>query len=102
MEEIADEIIITTLKFWIKKVRRGDCTREQKLAVVNAFETIDNADATIDDLAAFYGESKDAVKSLIKRNYIGKPKRNVVLYSFAKFRKIVPNKWRVGGRKSDT
>lgn len=29
MEEFVEEMLIATLKFWIKKIRRGDCTREQ-------------------------------------------------------------------------
>lgn len=51
-------------------------------------------DGTISDFANFYGKSKDAVNSVIKRNLLAKPKRNVVLYPFHKFRKIIPPSWR--------
>ena len=101
-DRLADEILVTTLRFWIKKIRRGDCTREQRQAVLNALDT--NADilATIDELADFYGKSKDAVNSVIKRSYMGKPRRNIVMYSFSKFRDAVPKSWRENTDKSSS
>lgn len=100
MESFVDEMLVATLKFWIKKIRRGDCTREQQKAVLDALDAHADILGTIDELAEFYGKSKDAVNSVIKRRYVGKPRRNVVLYSFSKFRKIAPTNWRVGGEKS--
>ena len=97
-DEFADEIIITTLKFWIKKLRRGDCTAEQKRAVYDALQTAGESYATVDELADFYGKSKDAVNGVIKRRYIGKPRRNVVMYSFSQFSRLIPDSWR---RKDD-
>lgn len=93
-------MLITTLKFWIKKIRRGDCTREQQKAILDAIDSVGEVYGTVDEIASFYGKSKDAVNGIIKRRYVGKPKRNIVLYSFSKFRKLVPKNWRVGGNKS--
>ena len=101
-EKFVDELLITTLKFWIKKIRRGDCTRAQEIAALNALDSVGDVQGTIEELADFYGKSKDAVNSVIKRNYIGKPKRNVVMYSFSRFRDAAPRSWRVGGDKSDS
>ena len=101
-EEFVDEMIISTLKFWIKKLRRGDCTAEQKMAVYDALKTSGESYATVDELASFYGQSKDAVHGVIKRRYVGKPRRNIVMYSFSQFSKIIPKSWRVGGNKSST
>lgn len=100
MEDLVDKILITTLRFWIKKIKRGDCTREQQMAVLDAIDSTGEVYGTIDEIASFYGKSKDAVNSVIKRRYVGKPKRNVALYSFSKFRKIAPRGWRVGGEES--
>ena len=100
MEGFVDEMLITTLKFWIKKIRRGDCTREQQKAILDAIDSVGEVYGTVDEIASFYGKSKDAVNGIIKRRYVGKPKRNIVLYSFSKFRKLVPKNWRVGGNKS--
>ena len=49
--------------------------------------------ATIDDLAAFYGQPNGNVRSLINRRMIQKPQRRVY-YSFNAFSKIVPEKWK--------
>lgn len=94
-------MLIATLRFWIKKIKRGDCTREQQRAILDAIDSVGEVDGTIEEIAEFYGKSKDAVNGVIKRRYVGKPKRNVVLYSFSKFRKICPPNWRVGGDKSN-
>lgn len=93
-EEFVDILLIETLKFWIKKIKRGDCTREQELAILNAINENGDVYASIDELSEFYGKSKDAVYGIIKRRYPGKPKRNVSLYSMSKFRKCLPNGWR--------
>ena len=100
MEEFADELLIETLLFFVKKIKRGGCTHEQKIAAINAIDSVADVHGTIDEIADFYGKSKDAVNSVIKRSYMGKPKRNVVLYSFAKFRDAAPRNWHAGGDKS--
>ena len=102
MDDFVDEMIVATLKFWLKKAKRGDCTREQKMAILNALDSVGGTYGTIDEIADFYGQSKDAVNGVIKRRYTGKPKRNIVMYSFSKFAKIAPKNWRIGGDKSDT
>lgn len=99
-EEFVEEMLITTLRFWIRKIKRGDCTREQEKAILNAIDANADIQGSIDELAEFYGKSKDAVNSVIKRSYIGKPKRNIVTYSFSKFRDACPKSWQVGGDKS--
>lgn len=99
-EEFVDEMLVTTLRFLIKKVKRGDCTREQQKAILDAIDENGNIKGTIEEIADFYGKSKDAVNGVIKRKYIGKPERNVVLYSFSKFRKVAPKSWTSHGRET--
>ena len=101
MEEFVDQLLISTLRFWIKKIKRGDCTREQELAILNAINTQAEVYGTLDELADFYGKSKDDVSSVIKRKYIGKPRRNIVMYSFSKFAKIVPKSWHLKNSKPE-
>lgn len=93
-DEFVDCLVIETLRFWIKQVKHGNCTREQELAILDALSEHSSTQATIDDLASLYGVSKDAVNGVIKRKYIGKPKRNVVLYSLSQFSRLVPDGWR--------
>lgn len=71
-------------------------------AAKNALENNMEIDGTIDDFAKFYDKSKDAVNSVIKRNLIEKPKRNIVLYPFHAFRKVIPPSWRKSHSQSDT
>ena len=49
--------------------------------------------ATADDLAAYYGKTKDAVHLIVHRKLLSKPKRRV-LYDFREFRRVIPEKWR--------
>ena len=100
MEEFVDELLITTLRFWIRKIKRGECTREQQKAILDAIDSVGEVYGTIDEIAEFYGKSKDAVNGVIKRNYMGKPRRNIVLYSFSKFKAAAPRSWRVKGDKT--
>ena len=102
MEDFVDGMLVATLRFWIRKIRRGDCTRGQQKAVLDAIDANADLKATIGELADFYGKSKDAVNSVIKRNYMGKPERNVVLYSFSKFRKAAPKDWHPTTTKSES
>lgn len=49
-------------------------------------------DASIKDIATFFGQSEGNVRSTINRRMIDKPKRKV-MYPFLKFLKIAPIKW---------
>lgn len=93
MEDFVDELLIATLKFWIKKIRRGDCTREQQKAILDAIDSNCEIYGTADEIADFYHVPKQAVFDLMKRKYVGKPKRNIAMYSFSKIRDIVPKSW---------
>ena len=73
--------------------RLDSCTMQEIKSVTNAIMNNMEIDGTLDDFAEFYGKSKDAVSSVIKRRMITKPKRNVVLYPFHVFRRLVPPSW---------
>ena len=93
-EEFVEDILVTTLLFWVKKIRHGGCTREQEMALLNLLDNNADTMGTPDEIADFYGKSKEAVYNVIKRNYIGKPKRNIVMYSFSRFRDAAPKSWK--------
>ena len=89
----AKDELIEILEFYIFKLKRNGCTMEE---IESATDTImENMDinGTIGDFAEFYGKSKDAVNSAIKRRMFAKPRRNVVLYPFHSFVKIRPRGW---------
>jgi len=101
-EEFVKGLIMRTLKFWFNQTKVDGCTREQKLMFADFLSTETETWATIQEIADFYGKSKDAVYGVIKRKYIGKPRRNVVMYSLTQFDKIVPDSWREKDDKSET
>lgn len=90
----AKKYLIETMEFYIHRLKTDSCTMAEMNAAAKALEENLKIDATLDDLSQFYGKSKTAVSSQIKRNLIARPKKNVTLYPFQKFRKIIPPSWR--------
>lgn len=92
MEEEKD-VVLEVLDFIRDQYKRGDCTKRQTDAIYDAALNIVDAYATSDELAKHFGKSVEAVHGVIKRRMLEKPKKNITLYSFRAFRKIVPNSW---------
>lgn len=90
MKRILSEI----LAYYQYKLDNDLCTMEEITSVTKMLEENMTISGTIGDFAAFYGKSKDAVNSVIKNKLIQKPRRNVVLYPFHAFSKIIPASWR--------
>lgn len=89
-----DKLLSEILGFYKYKVDNNLCTPEE---IKNAEKVLmENMEVygTIGDFSEFYDKSKDAVNSVIKRRMPVKPKRNVVLYPFHIFQKLIPEKWR--------
>lgn len=93
----AKRLLSEILAYYKEKVDNNLCTMEEMESACKVLEENMEIYGTIGDFARFYGQSKDAVSSVIKRRMIDKPKRNVVLYRFHKFRRLVPEKWRRKG-----
>ena len=81
------------LGFLKHKVEKGSLTLEEQQALLRVFEESIPVYATADDIAAYYGKTKEAVHLIVHRKLLSKPKRRV-LYDFREFRKIAPEKWR--------
>lgn len=89
-----EQTIIEVLEFCIQKLKNNECTREQLNAASKAVAENLDIYATAKEIARHYGKSTDAVHGVIKRRMIAKPRRNITLYSFKAFQKIVPSSWR--------
>lgn len=74
--------------------RLDSCTMQEIKSATEMLMSNMEVHGTVDDFAQFYGKSREAVYSVIKRRMIQKPKRNVVLYPFHVFSKLVPEKWK--------
>jgi len=88
-----EDFIIEVLDLIRAKIKRGDCTKEQADAVYKVTSECLPLFATADEIAEHYGKSRDAVHSVIKNKMIEKPRKNVTLYNFKAFRKVVPSSW---------
>lgn len=91
-QEVGKKIILDFLDYLAFKVRNDSLTMEETNAIAKTFLDNIRLSGTIDDLANFYGQSRNNVKVVINRNLVPKPKRRV-FYSFNAFRKIVPKRW---------
>ncbi len=88
------KILIEILKYYEKKVDEDLCTMEEISTVTKILEENMRVYGTLGDLSEFYGKSKDAVSGVIKRNLLAKPKKNMTLYPFHAFQKVIPKSWR--------
>lgn len=88
------EDLAEIFEFMAHKLRKGGCTMEEINGAMKAVEEHVPIHAELEDIAEFYGQSKTAVSSQIKRNMYDKPRKNVTLYSFPKILRIIPEKWR--------
>lgn len=80
------------LSFVADRARSGQMTLEEVNSWVDVILSRSTIWATVQELAAYYGQGEQKVRNLINRRYIGKPKRRVY-YSFNAFSKIVPKSW---------
>ena len=75
------------------KLKSRDCTKEQYDAVSRVVAENLDLFATAEEISNHFGTSLTAVHSVIKNKLIEKPRRNVTLYNFKAFRRIVPSSW---------
>ena len=87
------EVLSEFLGFLKYKVDAGVLTMSDVEAMFTALENGMDISGTADDFAAFYGKSKTNVTTVIDRR-MPEPPRRVVLRSFQKFRRIIPESWR--------
>lgn len=88
-----EDFIIEVLDLFKSKMKRGDCTKEQTDAVYRIIAENLDIFATADEIAGHYGKSRDAVHSVIKNKMFQKPRRNITLYNFKAFRRVIPSSW---------
>lgn len=89
----AKDTLIEILEYYIHRLKSGGCTMEEIDDALRVVEQNMEIDGSISDFAEFYGKTYEAVNGVIKRRMIAKPKKNLTLYSFSAFRKIIPESW---------
>lgn len=91
-DKLSEEILCEVLDFLKYKVRHKKLSLSDTEALRHLFDGLE-VTGTPDDFARYYGQHPVNVRSVICRKYIGKPRR-AVLYSFRKFRSLIPASWR--------
>lgn len=89
----ARKLISDFLGFLKYKVDHDGFTLEEELFFKKLFESCIPLSATAEDLANYYDKTPEAVRSVISRKMLSKPKRRV-LHNFNEFRQVVPKKWK--------
>lgn len=92
-KELCKKLLVEFLGFLQHKVESDTMTLEEEMALARLFEKAIPLLATAEDLAAYYGKTPVAIRSIIHRKMLGKPKRRV-MYDFREFARIIPDKWK--------
>jgi len=91
-ETLIRKILCEFFGFLQYKVMHGGFTLEEEMSLLEIFTGIPIS-ATADDIAGYYGRSPEAVRAVVSRKMISKPKRRV-LYDFNEFQRVAPDKWK--------
>ena len=97
---ISKKIVLDYLDYLAFKVRNDSLTMEEADSLARTFTENLKLIGTIDDLANYYGQSRDNVKVVINRKLLSKPKRRVY-YSFNAFRDVIPKGWQKNNKEGD-
>ena len=90
---IVRNLLCDFLGFLKHKVETEGLTLEEQQALLRVIEESVPVYATTEDLAGYYKKSQTAVRSILHRKMLSKPRRRV-LYNFREFQRVVPDKWK--------
>lgn len=92
MENSIKQVILDVLDYLRYQVVNDKCTPEELRNIKDNFVDNLEMDATIKDIAKFYGKSENDVSTVISRR-MSKPKRRV-MYNFSWFTRVMPKTWK--------
>lgn len=88
----AKTLIRQTLDYWRYKLDHDLCTMEELDSIARMMENNLRVMGTAEDFAKYCGKTEQAVRNVISRKVLDKPKRRVY-YRFFPFIKNIPDKW---------
>ena len=88
----AKDLIQQTLDYWRYKLDHNLCTMEEIDSIARMMENNLRITGTVEDFAKFCGKPEQAVRNVISRKVLDKPRRRVY-YNFFPFLKNIPDKW---------
>lgn len=86
------KILLDILDHLRYQIINDKCTIEELRSITHALVDNLDVDASISDIAEFYGKKETNVRNLCSRRMVSKPKRRVY-YNFADIVKIIPKSW---------
>lgn len=92
MENPIKQVILDVLDYLRYQVVNDKCTPEELRNIKDNFVDNLEVDATIKDIAQYYGKTENDVSTVISRR-ISKPKRKV-MYNFTWFARVMPKTWK--------
>lgn len=87
------ELLLEILDYYRYKILNDGCTQAEMKSLYKVLSENVTSQATIKDIADFYGQSESNVRNVICRNFVEPPQRRVH-YNFHSFIKFVPKSWR--------
>ena len=90
--DMSKRILAEFPRFLQYKVEHDGMTLPDMQALLRVIEQIP-VYATADEIAGYYGRSEVAVRSVISRKMLSKPRRRV-MYDFREFARVAPDKWK--------
>lgn len=89
-------LILDVLTIFKYKVQNNECTPEELKNISENVVTNLAVNATIEDIANAFGQSKTNVKAVMSRNQFqnDNPPKTKKFYNIINFSKIIPSSWR--------
>ena len=90
------QLLLDVLAMFRYKVDNNECTPEEMRCYSENIVQNLTIDATLDDIANAFGQSKNNVKAVMSRNQFqdSNPPKTKKFYDFINFAKIIPKSWR--------
>ena len=95
-ENIIKRELLEILDFERDKILKDRCTSDELKSVHRILSECLQSEATVSELAEYFGQSEANIRNVISRRYIppaDRPKRRVY-YRFSWFASLVPKSWR--------
>jgi hypothetical protein len=78
---------------FIYQLENDKCTAEEIRSISEEIEKNLEVDVTVSDIADYYGQTEQNVRTVISRNYHKEKSKRKTLFNFAWISKIVPKSW---------
>lgn len=93
--------LLEILDFFKYKLENDKCTSEDMAEAFNIISSGVVCEATVKDIADFYGQSESNVRNVVFRKSTPRSRR-VTMYNFIHLSRFVPDRWRRRTKKKES